>query len=310
MNEFDLRRADLNLLVVFEVLMAERNVTRAAERLGRTQSAVSHALARLREQLGDALLVKAGGAMRPTSYALDLAERVKPLLRGIERVLGPRQTFDHATTERIFRLALPDIAIDLFPRLFARMRAQAPGVAFEWVPPRESTLLEVAEGHVDAALVPQALRRPDGVDAIHVGDLRMACFMRKGHPALSRWGVKAWSKWPHVAVGVGDRLRNPISDAAGASGVTRRIAVHVPNFAAVAPLLASSDLLTTLPTVVMTDAVDTFGLAAVRVPIPIEPMPHVVAWSARLTRDPASLWVRACLREVMDDLMRAASRLG
>jgi DNA-binding transcriptional LysR family regulator len=75
-------------------------------------------------------------------------------------------------------------------------------------------------------------------------------------------------------------------------------------------LLASSDLLTTLPTVVMTDAVDTFGLVAVRAPIPIEPMPHVVAWSARLTRDPASLWVRASLREVMGDLMRAASLLA
>ncbi|HET7525321.1 MAG TPA: hypothetical protein VFK10_05195 [Burkholderiaceae bacterium] len=87
-------------------------------------------------------------------------------------------------------------------------------------------------------------------------------------------------------------------------------AVHVPNFATVAPLLASSDLLTTLPTVVMTDAMDTFGLVAARVPIPIEPMPHVLAWSARLTRDPASVWVRARLRDVIDDLMRAASRLG
>src|ERR1700710_2656493 len=82
MNEIDLRRFDLNLLVVFEVLMAERNVTRAAERLGRTQSAVSHSLSRLRQQLNDPLLIKAGVRMAPTTFALDLLEQARPLLRG------------------------------------------------------------------------------------------------------------------------------------------------------------------------------------------------------------------------------------
>src|SRR5215471_3988669 len=83
MNEIDLRRFDLNLLVVFDVLMTERSVTRAADRLGRTQSAVSHSLSRLREQFGDPLLIKGGARMQPTALALELIEQARPMLGGL-----------------------------------------------------------------------------------------------------------------------------------------------------------------------------------------------------------------------------------
>ena len=107
MNQIDLRHFDLNLLVVFDVLMTERNVTRAAERLGRTQSAVSHSLSRLREQFGDPLLTKGGARMQPTALALDLIEQARPMLGGIQRVLSPQHIFDAASSRRVFRLAAP-----------------------------------------------------------------------------------------------------------------------------------------------------------------------------------------------------------
>ncbi len=128
MNEIDLRRFDLNLLVVFEVLMAELSVTRAAERLGRTQSAVSHSLSRLRAQLGDPLLIKGGARMQPTPFALELLEQARPILRSIQRALSPRQAFDPATSRRLFRFAAPDFARALFTSLLARVRAEAPGL--------------------------------------------------------------------------------------------------------------------------------------------------------------------------------------
>ena len=93
MNEIDLRRFDLNLLVVFDVLMAERSVTRAAERLGRTQSAVSHSLARLRHGLGDPLLLKGNRRMEPTPFALALLEQAQPILRSLQRMLTPLRHF-------------------------------------------------------------------------------------------------------------------------------------------------------------------------------------------------------------------------
>src|SRR4051812_856679 len=110
MNEIDLRHVDLNLLVAFDVLMTERSVSRAAVRLGRTQSAVSHALSRLREQLGDPLLVRSGAGMQPSPFALQLVEQVRPLLASLRRMLSPGRAFSPATSRRAFRLALPDWA--------------------------------------------------------------------------------------------------------------------------------------------------------------------------------------------------------
>ena len=98
MHEIDLTGLDLNLLVTFEVLMTEGSVTRAAQRLGRTQSAVSHALARLREQLGDPLLVKIGSGMAPSPFARDLVEDVRPILRSIQRIVSPPEPFDSTTS--------------------------------------------------------------------------------------------------------------------------------------------------------------------------------------------------------------------
>src|SRR5258705_11425295 len=98
MNKIDLRRFDLNLLVVFEVLMNERSVSRAADRLGRTPSAVSHPLSRLRSPVGDPLLIKSGVRMQPTAFALGLGEQGRAMLRGIERGLSPRHGFESASS--------------------------------------------------------------------------------------------------------------------------------------------------------------------------------------------------------------------
>src|SRR5262245_17897382 len=137
MSQIDLRRFDLNLLIVFEVLMQELSVTRAAERLGRTQSAVSHSLARLRAELGDPLLLKGARRMEPTAFALAFFEEARPILQGLQRMLSPRRRFDSASSTRVFRLAVPDFAHVLFTDLLAAVRAEAPGVSIEWTGPRE-----------------------------------------------------------------------------------------------------------------------------------------------------------------------------
>src|SRR5690349_8511793 len=188
MNEIDLRRFDLNLLVVFDVLMTERSVTRAAERLGRTQSAVSHSLSRLREQFGDPLLLKGGVRMQPTAFALELIEQARPMLGGIARVLSPQHLFDPAASRRMFRLAAPDFMLTLFADLLTRLRTEAPQICLEWTAPREPTLLDVAEGAIDVAIVPAELHWPPGVTGEAVGALGWRCFGRRGHVAFRDWG--------------------------------------------------------------------------------------------------------------------------
>jgi DNA-binding transcriptional LysR family regulator len=299
MNEIDLRRFDLNLLVVFEVLMVERSVTRAAERLGRTQSAISHSLSKLRSQLGDPLLIKGGVRMQPTAFALDLMEQARPMLRGIQRVLSPRHAFDPASARRVFRLAMPDFMLTVFTNLLTRLRTEAPGVSIEWTVPRESALLDVAEGQIDVAIVPAQLHLPKGVSGDPVGALKWRCFARQNHPAFSEWGRESWSRWPHLAVRVGDNLTSPVNLAAASAGLERVIAGWVPHFSAIAPVLARSDLLATLPSIAMAETLHPYRLDSRQVPFPIAPLPHAAVWSSGRSRDPEIAWLRDRLHPII-----------
>lgn len=306
MKKIDLRRIDLNLLVVFDVLMSERSVTRAAERLSRTQSAVSHALERLRGQLGDPLLVRSGGRMAASPFAEHLVQEVRPILSSIQRVLVPPQAFDPATTTREFRVAIPDLNDALFPNLVERVRREAPSALLEWVVRDIHALPAVADGQIDIALMPAALSLPDGIDYSAVGSLRWASFMRKGHPAARGWNRAAWLRWPHLAVRVGARMPSPVAEAAEHAQGQRRVTTWVPHFSAVAPLLARTDLIATLPVLVMADSLHRYGLVAMKTPIRLEPMPHRLVWSRRLGNDPGLLWLRAHLERAFAEVLGAA----
>jgi DNA-binding transcriptional LysR family regulator len=306
MNEIDLRKIDLNLLVAFEALMVERSVTRAAERLGRTQSAVSHALARLRAQLGDPLLVKVGRGMEPSPVALALIDQVRPILRNIEQVLRPKIAFDSKTSTRSFRLAIPDVALTLFPRLVQRTSAAAPGIGLEWVAPNDRMLLDVADGQIDLAFTRSQPSLPEGVAAEEVGVIGWSCFVRRGHPALASWGADSWSAWPHVAVRIGNRP-SPIDLAAAAAGLQRRVGAWVPQFSAIAPLLATTEMIATAPAIVMVDALRQFDLVAVPVPLQVDEMPHMIFWSARLAQEPDLAWLRGHAKHVLKQAIREAA---
>jgi DNA-binding transcriptional LysR family regulator len=308
MNEIDLRRLDLNLLVTFEVLMTERSVTRAAERLSRTQSAVSHALSRLREQVNDPLLIKVGGRMTPSPFAERLIEDVRPILRSIQRVLLPPQPFDAATSTRTFRIAIADIAPSLFPRLMARIAGEAPHITIDWVTETPQTLLAVADGQIDVAFVASALTLPEGVARREAGEIPWATFMRADHPARDEWNAAAWAYWPHVLVQIGNSLQSPVTAASTALRDKRHVAARVPNFSAVAPLLARTDCVATLPVVVMHEALELYGLSVAEPPFAVPSMPHRFIWSERLTNDPAVRWLRERLVDTFDTVLRESER--
>jgi DNA-binding transcriptional LysR family regulator len=291
MNKIDLTRIDLNLLTVFEVLMEERHVSRAAERLGRTQSTVSHALGRLRVQLRDPLLVRVGGTMRPSPMAHELAEEVRPILRSIRRALAPRAAFDPATSDRVFRIALADFWSFAVARLLAQTGPAAPAIGLAWSALRETSLLDLADQQLDLVVAPSALSRPEGLRDAPVGELAWRCFMRRGHPAVASWGKAAWQRHGHVVVALGDRMLSPVQAASGRIQLERRVAVQVPSFAAVAPLLAESDLIATLPGPVLGEGAGQHGLMALDPPFRIEPIRHSVYWSARMDSDPAIRWL-------------------
>lgn len=132
MKEIQLHRIDLNLLVVFEALMVEGSVEGAAAKLNKTPSAISHALARLRDQVGDPLIVKVGGRMQASPFALQLIEDVKPILNSIKRVLRLPEPFNPATTTRTFRIACP-VSGKMLSTVMNNVQLAAPNINIDWL---------------------------------------------------------------------------------------------------------------------------------------------------------------------------------
>jgi DNA-binding transcriptional LysR family regulator len=301
MNDIQLDRFDLNLLVTFEVLMLEGSVARAAARLGRTPSAISHALARLREQVGDPLMVKTGGRMQPSPFAQSLLDEVRPILRRIERVITPAEVFEPATSQRVFRVAIPAIA-GLMASVVERFHAEAPHARLEWIRPSSEAYPLVAEGVVDIAHLGGDARLPDGLETQQMKPFTWLTFVRKGHPALRRWGMEEWLKWPHVLVDIANNIRNPISEVLEGAGKQRTIGASIPDFSGVAPLVARTNMLATFPMLSMQHDMQVYDLRVLVPPLELRPFPVRFCWSSRLANIPAQRWIR---KIILDDVHRA-----
>ena len=279
MNDIQLRNFDLNLLVTFETLMADGSVTKAAERLNKTPSAISHALGRLREQTGDPLMVKVGGKMQPSPFALQLIEDVRPILRAIQRAVSQPEPFDPITSDRIFRVALPAMT-SLITEVSARVSEAAPGVSIEWVPIGPNVVPGVADEQIDLALLGADKTLPDGLLEKRMPVLERFTFMRSGHPALENWDKSAWLDWPHVMVGMGSAARQTVEDQMQRDGLERRIGVRLSEFSGVAPLLARTNMLwTTVKPFVLHD-IETYGLLARRPPVHVPDFEFRFIWLA------------------------------
>lgn len=308
MNEINLAHLDLNLLVTFEVLMTEGSVTRAAARLARTQSAVSHSLSRLREQLGDPLLVKVGSAMVPSPFAQELIEDVRPILRSIQRIAAPLQHFEPAASDRTFRVAISDFTPSVMPEVMARVRREAPGVAVEWTTPGMHTPSGVADGHLDVALIASTTIMPEGVERRDAGDLKLWTYLRKDHPALAAWGLAEWCRWPHIQVRLGDSQPTTVELAVSDTRIARTIGAKVPHFSCVPELLTRTDMLATMPLFLPGPLLEQLNLCAVEPPLPIAPVALSYFWSFRKTNDPGARWIRAVVGDVFGELQSAASK--
>lgn len=172
------------------MLMSEGSVANAAEELNKTPSAVSHALARLREQLGDPLMIKVGGRMQPSPFAQSLIEDVRPILRSIQRVVAPPESFDTATSTRTFRIAVPAITA-LIAEVIAPINEEAPGVALEWIGLGPHLYAAVADERIDLAILSADTTLGEGLIEHVMPPLKRYTFMRHGHPALGNWGKQA-----------------------------------------------------------------------------------------------------------------------
>ena len=308
MQPLNFRTLDLNLLRVFDEVMAERNLTRAAEKLAITQPAVSNALRRLREVLGDELVTRRGHGVEPTPRALALWPAVRHALAQLQETLSPGR-FDPASAQTTFVLAMADATgATLIPPLIEIVEREAPGVSLRVVPlttrdPRrllDDESADMAVGYFPAVLADLTARaQSDNVvahESTRLYDSQYVCVMRADHPlAAVPMTLDLYCAARHLLVSFSGKPFGFIDGALAALGRERRIVLTVNQFFTAGRVVATTDLLTVLPRHFV-------GVASVRDELVWRPLPmtlppvHVdTLWHRRRNHDPAHRWLREAI---------------
>ncbi|MDA8443490.1 LysR family transcriptional regulator [Paracidovorax valerianellae] len=308
MLPLNFRSLDLNLLRVFDEVMTERNLTRAAHKLSLTQPAVSNALRRLREVLGDDLVVRSGQGVQPTPRALTLWPPVRQALAQLQQSLAPGD-FDPATANSTFVLAMADATgATLIPPLVEIVEREAPGVSVRVVPlttrdPRsmlDDESADMAVGYFPAVMADLTARaQTDAVvafESVRLYDGEYVCVMRHGHPlAQVPMTLDLYCGARHLLVSFSGKPYGFIDEALTALGRERRIVLTVNQFFTAGRVVTTTDLLTVLPRHFVGVASIAGELVWRPLPMPL-PTVHVDAlWHRRRLHDAAHRWLRGAM---------------
>ncbi|MEN3383410.1 MAG: hypothetical protein V7608_3454 [Hyphomicrobiales bacterium] len=296
---------DLNLLVTLDVLLAEGSVARAAQRLRLSPSAMSRALARLRETTGDPLLVRAGRGLVPTPRALELRERVGQLVQDGAAVLRPAKTLDLKQLVRTFTLRTRDGFVENFgPELIARVERHAPGVRLRFVPKPNKDSTTLRDGTVDLETGVVGDTTGPEVRAQALFRDRFVGVVRMGHPLCKgRITPARYAAGRHVAVSRRGLDKGPIDEALKPLGLEREIITFVGTYPAALALARASDLIASVPG--RHSGNMRAGMHSFPLPVPMPEFTVSLLWHPRQDADPAHRWLRGQVREVCAEAARA-----
>lgn len=305
LNEPDLIRrlaqVDLNLLSVLHAILETGSTSAAALRLGRTQSAVSHALGRLRDLFHDPLFTRYGPKLTPTPLALALREPLARLLSDAISMVETGKLFDPATTDRRVVIAAPDLCSHLSTIVARELTKEAPGLRLRVINLGNGTP-QLLTGEADLVLSLYATEYPAGVDVHRLMNCHWAVMARDGHPISDRPTPREWASYGHVQVGTGpSSQRNPVGDAAAVAGVTREVRAQVSSFLEALNMAANSDLLfSTLGTLALPHA-KRLGLRTVAMPFAIPPIPMALV-TRSTAHDALSEWLQTVALEALNGI--------
>lgn len=310
----NIERVDLNLLVYLDVLLRERNVTRAASYLGITQPAMSNGLRRLRELFDDALLVRTSEGMTPTERALELQPVVRSVLAAVERAVQPKKPFDPAQSSRVFRIMASDYAEStLIPPVLARLQVEAPGIALDIMTPSDVSYLSVEQGKVDM-VINRFDSMPQSFHQTTVWQDGFSCLLSVDNPLLRDFSLESYLQAQHVwvsktgmGVGVGvdpSAVQDLgwVDEALGRLGRKRRITVFTRHYQVAVLLARQRHLVVTIPSKLAELMREDPRVAIEIPPFEIPPFELKMAWSPLLQRNPAHQWLRRLIGEVAREL--------
>ena len=298
----DVAAVDLNLVRVLHALLGERHLTRAGQRLGLSQSAASHALARLRRLFADPLFVRTARGLAPTARALELEEPVHEAMRAIERCFHAQPEFVAARASRSFSLASSDYgSFVLAPRLLDSLGREAPNVDL-WLRSLDAAFDEqLARGDADVVVAPlRSGELPATIRSRPLYRERFVCLVREGHPLLrQRVDLAAWASLRHVFIAPRGTPGGVVDETLAQLGKRRRVALAVPHFLLAPHVVAGSDLVVTVGARVAEAFAELLPIRLVDPPVKLPGFEVRMYWHERHHRDPAQRWFR--------DLVRAAA---
>ena len=311
----NLKNVDLNLLVYLDVLLRERNVTRAAESLGISQPAMSNGLRRLRELFSDPLLVRTSGGMSPTERAEALQPKIREVVASIKNVVQPDRQFDAAHANRVFRISVSDYCEStLLPHMLRRMRLEAPDVTLDILTPSDVSFQDLEQGRVDLVInrfdvLPQSFhQRPIWRDDF-------SCVFSLQNPIRKNFNLKTYLEAGHVwvsktgmGVGVGmepgaGQSLGWVDDALARLGKERRIRVFTRHYESAMRLANLRDLIVTLPSKAANRLKDDPGVIILPPPFVIPEIELTMAWSPLLQHNPAHRWIRRLIADVAREVV-------
>ena len=305
-----LNRIDMNLLVYLEVLLREKSVTRAAQHLGISQPAMSNGLRRLRELLGDPLLVRTSGGMSPTGRAQELEPLIRDALRQLEIALATGHDFDPKESRRVFRIMASDYTEStLIPPLLRRMREDAPGITLDIMTPSDVSYTDVEQGKIDM-VINRFTSLPQSFHQITVWSDHFCCMMSPDNPIAKDFNLRSYMDSQHVWVsktgfGVGVGV-NPddvqrlgfVDEVLGSLGEKRQIRVFTRHYQAAVLMAEVDDLVVTIPSRLAHLQRNNPNIVVKAPPFDMPPLTLKMVWSPLLHHDPAHKWMRGLVAEV------------
>ncbi|MCS7480333.1 LysR family transcriptional regulator [Umezawaea endophytica] len=299
----DLRNADLNLLTALAVLLEERHVSRAANRLHLSQPAMSRTLHRLRDTFGDELLVRTRHGYEPTVRGHQLQWELADLLPRLETLLRGNG-FDPATATAAFHVHCTDYATSVLgPAVFQRVSREAPRISLTVEPLSDRSFADVEQGRV--GLVLSGVVAPESLHWETLFEEDFVCLLAHDHPATGdRLTLADFGRYPHVVVVVLDGEQTMVDRRLAELGRRRFAGLRVPYFSAAPAALPGTDLVATLPRRGAAPYLDDPAYRVVEAPVEIQPFPYGIAWHPRVDGDPAHQWLRKVLRDAAAETTR------
>lgn len=303
-------RIDLNLLVFLDVLLRERNVTKAASQLGITQPAMSNGLKRLRDLFNDPLLIRTSEGMTPTERAEELQPIVRSILSDVEKAIQPTTIFDPLESDRTFRIMASDyIEATLLPAVIDGLRSAAPNICIDLLTPSDVSFQDIEKGKVDMA-INRFSQLPQSFHQTTLWRDNFTCLLSRNNPAADNFTLEAYLNAPHVWVsktnmGVGTGMHREdtsrlgwVDEALADMGAKRNIRVFTRNYMVASLLATQEDLIATLPRRMANLYANDPRLITLTPPFPLVPIEIKMAWSPLLQHNPGHQWLRRMIGDI------------